>query len=177
MERGNAMDQTVLRPLLFAIVLAACGGHGTGPVSNDVAVDYCGDICARDATCDPTTTETLEACTADCVAEVMGFREDAFVDVASCVAAQACTATTDLCLAECTPTSAHRRWEDRCRARVVECGTDNPEDCTASGPSDAGLLCLLTPAIMDDLTACMDQECTAIDECYTAVLDAAGVDF
>jgi len=172
----RTMYQTVIMSLVAVFGLAACGGHGTGPVSTDVAQDYCRDICEHDATCDPTTTETLEVCTADCVAEVSGFREDAFVDVASCVAAQACDASNDLCLAECTPTNAHERWEARCRTRVVECGTDNPADCITSGPSDAGILCLLTPSVMDDLTACWDQECMAIDACMGAVLDAAGID-
>lgn len=173
------------KAVLLALVVAACGGSNTGPISTETAEGACGDICQHDLACDATSTQTLEQCTADCVGDVAGaYREDAVLAIASCLTELACTADDDACLAECEPTSSHDRYEERCRERGAECGA-TPDQLDGlcevtpmpASSGDDGLLCLLVPAVVDDLRACFDEpDCATLETCFDRVLAAHGVD-
>lgn len=162
--------------VVFA-TMVGCGtdGAGTGPISAANAQAGCEAGCEHDKECDPTSTQTVEACTAECVAGVSGggVREDAFEELSTCVSQQACTASDDACFTACEPTSAHESFEAACRAKLAECGaapTDLDGACeTKPNGDDLGFLCLFTPAVMNELAACMDLACTAIEDCYGTV--------
>ena len=159
------------------VAMVGCGsdGAGTGPITASNAQAGCEAGCQHDKECNPTSTQTVEACTAECVAGVSGggVREDAFEELATCLAQQACTATDDVCFATCEPTSAHDGFEAACRAKLAECGAaaDSVDSACETTPSggDQGFLCLFTPAVMNELAACMDLACTAIEDCYGTV--------
>lgn len=165
------------------VAMVGCGGDGggTGPISSADATAGCRATCEREKTCDPASTQTVEACTADCVADVGGggVRADAFEAVSTCIADQACTASESTCLGECSPTSAHERFEATCRAKLAECGAtganvDSACETTPSGEN--GFLCLFTPQVMNELAACFDLACTGIEACFSTVTTKYGID-
>jgi hypothetical protein len=169
---------------LLVILFAACGGGpGTGPVDQSTAETYCQEDCDHQASCDSTVDVT--ACVNDCVTEVVGvIREDVFADVTDCTTALACGAASDACFDDnCAPTSAHEAYESRCREAFAACdlSTEEIDGACETSPStsasDVGYLCALTPEIMDELSACMDEaDCQAILTCEQNVAEARGID-
>jgi hypothetical protein len=172
--------------LLCGGLLAACGdvgsGPGTGPVDPAVAADGCNRDCQHRIECG--STQTLADCTAQCITDTSWVRADAFEDVIACTSTRACTGSTNDCLSACVPTDAHERFEAQCRATLAACGSadeingfcETTPDPAASG--DVGLLCLATPAIMDELTACLatGTACADANTCIQGVLAAHGID-
>jgi hypothetical protein len=171
--------------LSFA-TLAACGGDspGTGPVSAADAEDGCRAGCQRDFDCDPTSATPVEQCTTSCVAEVSGWvRADAFADITDCIADLACTASEDTCVDQCDPTDAHEAYEAQCREVFAPCSADPADingicETTPSGSGDVGFFCLITPSVMDQLTACIPDgtACQAGIDCIQGVLETNGID-
>ena len=165
------------------LLLAACGdvadGPGTGPVSPTAAAEGCQRQCQHDIDCG--SAQTVQACTDDCVSETMWVRADAFETVIDCLATHACAGDEDECTALCNPTGAPERWEAQCRAVLGGCDIDVNEACeTQPDPSqsgDVGFLCLATPAIMDELTACIPNgtACQAGLTCLQGVFQAHGL--
>jgi len=165
------------------VAMVGCGGDGggTGPISSADATAGCKATCERYKTCDPASTQTVDACTADCVADVGGggVRADAFEAISTCIADQACTATESACLGECSPTAAHESFEATCRAMLPEWGgtganVDSACETTPSGEN--GFLCLFTPQVMNELAACFDLACTGIEACFSTVTTKYGID-
>lgn len=168
----------------MALVLGAMacgGGDSTGPVSMDTAQAGCQADCQHNIDCG--STEPLADCTTDCVGDVTGvIREDVFNDIVDCNTALACGASDDACEALCEPTSAHDRYEAACRAMFATCPdtVDVNELCSVrpTGASDAGFFCYLTPAIVDEFTACLPSggTCSAALSCMSGVAETRGVD-
>lgn len=161
--------------VVFA-TMVGCGGDsgGTGPISAADARAGCEAGCERDNMCDPTSTETVADCTASCVADIGGggVRTDAFDAISACIADLACTASDDVCINECSPTSAHESYETKCRAKATECGAPSADVdglCETTPDAENGFLCLFTPAVMNELAACFDLACTGIDGCFSTV--------
>ena len=176
--------KAILLSVLLAATTAACGddGPGTGPITAADAEPGCRSGCERDAMCDP-EGETVEACTADCVSDVAGWvRADAFESITDCIAALACTASDDACVTTCSPTSAHETYEARCREVFAACGSaeevGNLCETTPTTGGDTGFLCLVTPAIMDEFTACIPAgtDCKTGLACIQAAAGAHGID-
>jgi hypothetical protein len=179
------------RLLTLVLLAAACGdsndpdGPGTGPPTDEQIRDFCDVDCARRVEC--SGIPDLQACVADCVAEVTAvdwIRADALVTVNACAAELTCEQDSDDCLAACTPTAAHDRFEARCLDELAECG-DGPADvmetCTVThiaGVSDSGFWCLWRPEIMDELTACLPVgiACDAAFTCFEQVMARHGFD-
>lgn len=175
---------TKLRWVFLGIVTAAaCGGDaGSGPVSQSTAQEGCQRDCQHEIDCG--STATLAECTASCVADTVGvIRTDAFTDIIDCRTALACDAPSDPCLAECQPTAAHDHWHDQCQTALAACvpAADLAALCsvTPAGTGDAGYLCLVTPAIMDELTACIPTgvACEQAMTCLQNVATAHHLDF
>lgn len=171
----------------FVALVACGGGGGTGPISADEAEGTCRDVCQRDADCGE-LSETVDQCTADCVAEVSTgwLRADAFEAIGACAVDLACGADDDVCLRECSPTSAHERYESQCRTVFASCGTD-PDQLnriceTTPMPGvdgdDLGFFCLVTPAIMEEMLDCIPDgtSCQAGATCIQAVAASHDLD-
>lgn len=168
--------------VLFGCLLFACGsdGPGTGPVDPDDAMAGCMADCQHRASCGSTTP--VAECTTECVNETGWVRADTFADLIDCFGSQACGASQDTCIAMCEPTSAHERYESTCRANLATCGT--PDDVNQfcetqpTGAGDVGFFCLATPAIMDEMTACIPAgvDCKTALACLQGVLEAHGID-
>jgi hypothetical protein len=183
-----------LRLALFTLALftlVACGsdGPGSGPVSQADFNEGCRVDCEHRVECG-TATGTLEECITNCTddyADVSGWlRGDAYVAITECFGGLACSADTSTCLTECQPTDAHERYEAQCRevfAPCVEVPSDLDGFCeTTPMPSeqgdDTGIFCLMTPAIMDQMTACIPDgtTCQAGLTCLQGVLEQVGFD-
>lgn len=167
--------------------LAACGGDpGSGLVSASDAEDGCRRDCEHRLECTPDPQETVESCTDDCVSDVVGWvRADAFEDIIDCSTGLACGVSDDDCLSECDPTDAHEEYEARCRAVFASClDSEELESLCETTPmpgvdaDDIGYFCLITPSIVDELTACLPEAavCETALECLQAVLTANGID-
>lgn len=172
--------------VLAVCLLAACGGDspGTGPVSPADAEAGCSAMCQRDIDCG-NETDPLAVCTADCVADTGDWlRADAFEAITDCIAALACGASDDPCLEECVPTAAHTSYETACRERFAAC-VETPSqldglcEVTPSQASGDGENCLITPAIMSELTDCFaaGADCATMQNCLLAVAETHGLDF
>ncbi len=170
--------------LSFA-TLAACGGDpGSGAISAADAEDGCRRNCEHSQECNPDPQTTVQACTAECVADVSGWvRADAFEAITDCATGLACNASEDVCLTECVPTDAHDAYEARCRAVFAACldpGELNGicETTPVPGGDDAGFFCLITPSIVDQMTACLPEAavCGTAIECIQRVLETNGID-
>ena len=171
--------------LVCGCLLAACGGDsggpGTGPVDPADAADGCRRNCEHRIACG--SMQVLEECTQSCVDDTGSFRADAFEAIIDCTTALACGVSDDSCLTECVPTAAHERYEAQCRATFTPCGTAEEVDrlcetTPAPASGDAGILCVIIPAIMDELTACMapGTACGAALDCIDGVVTAHGID-
>ena len=177
--------RTILFVFAFA-TLAACGGDpGSGPLSAGDAEDGCRRDCQHRLDCTPDPQTTVEACTSDCVADVAGWvRADAFEAVIDCTTDLACGVSDDTCLTECAPTDAHDAYEARCRAVFAAClepaELDGICETTPMPSADdgVGVFCLITPSIVDELTACLPEGavCGTAIECLQTVLETHGID-
>jgi hypothetical protein len=167
---------------------AACGGDdddgtgpGTGPVTPAQAEAGCGSDCEHSHGCDATVD--VAACTADCVSDVTAgwFRADAFDAIVACRTGLACGADDDACLEACRPTLSHDAYEAQCREVFAGCGTqaqiDSVCEVTPSAVTGNGVFCLITPSIIDEMTACIPDGtgCSGV-ECIAAVAEAHGID-
>lgn len=178
---------TLLLSLLstLSLTLAACGGDslGSDAVTAAQAEDPCRTGCEHEAECSDDPAYDLEGCVDDCVADTSGWvRGDALEALADCVADQACDASESSCQSSCEPLAEHDAYETACRATFADC-LDAEElegvcSVTPSGTSDAGMFCLVAPAIIEEMTACFDDgaACGVALECLQGVLEAHGVD-
>ncbi len=174
MKNSGLLSKLGMVAVFAALVGCGTDGPGTGPISAADAMAGCEAGCERDMMCDPTSTETVAACTADCVAGVGGggIRADVFEVITDCTAALACTADEDICLNECSPTSAHESYETACRAKLAECGgmaADVDGACETTPGVDKGFLCVFTPAVMAELEDCFALDCAGLDACFNTV--------
>jgi hypothetical protein len=180
--------QTGLALSLALFGLVACGGGpGSGPVSADDFREGCRIDCQHDFDCGD-TTETVDACTERCFAdfpEAGWLRGDAFVAISECFAELSCTADDDSCFTECSPTGAHDRWESQCREVFAPCITEPAQldgICEVTPmpniDDEVGFFCLFTPAIMDELTACIPDgtACEPGISCVQAALERHNID-
>jgi hypothetical protein len=183
----STLAWSIVSVSLAVTLAAACGGGpGTAAVTPSDAEDYCRRSCQHDVTCDPNSTQTVEQCTTDCVGELAGWaRADALDAFTSCIAALECTASDDTCTrTSCSPTATHDQYETRCRELFGACGvTDLDALCetdpaTVDGGGDAGLVCYIAPAIVEELIACMGPQanCDSALSCMLAVFDSHGID-
>ncbi|MBK9032951.1 MAG: hypothetical protein IPL61_17040 [Myxococcales bacterium] len=169
--------------LLVGAVLAGCGDGGdpTDPVDADTAHAGCTTLCQQRADC--AGTELSASCVSECETSVAGvIRSDVFDPVTACFATLACGTDGDVCQV-CTPTEAHVRFEAACRAVYGACltGIDLEDRClVVPGPTTEGgfAKCAITPAIIDELTACVPAgaTCEAADACRLAVVRAHNLD-
>ncbi|MCA9676311.1 MAG: hypothetical protein KC464_14835 [Myxococcales bacterium] len=165
--------------------LAACGGPGSDAVTAAEAEAPCRTGCAHQDACNPDGTESVDACVADCVDTFAGWmREDALTELADCAAATACDASDDACLLACEPTSAHVAYEARCRAVLGGCldATELAVRCEVTpmpSPADAGFLCYVAPAIIEEMTACFGDgaACTDAAACLDEIVGRHGIAF
>jgi len=182
----TAMQLSMLRSCGAAAILTlaiACGGDDAGLEPFDTATrdGLCQADCERLVACQPDRTQA--ECMASCQAELgTWLRTDVAVDVFTCRSQLACGASDDACVT-CSPTDAHRRYEAACRANLAACDVNLEAMCevdlntVVSG--DAGLICIVTPTVVDELTACIPAgvDCTTATTCIEAALDRAGVGF
>lgn len=167
---------------LFTL-LAACGGDDAGPEPLDTATRdrLCQADCDRLVACEP--DRVLAECIASCQGDLAGWvRTDVALDVFDCRAALACGASDDACVT-CSPTDAHQRFETACRANLATCDVNPDSFCavtiTAATQGDAGLVCIITPDVVDELTACIPDgvTCAAATTCLQGVFTQHGIDF
>lgn len=171
---------------MLVIVVGCGGGAGTGPLTADEAEGVCTRICERDIECGD-TSQTLEMCTASCVADVSGgwLRADAFEAIGECSVALACGADDDVCLRECAPTATHEEYEAQCRSALAAC-VANPSELdliceTTPMPGvdgdDLGYYCLVTPSVLEEMIGCIPDgvACAAGASCLQAVLERHGL--
>ncbi|MEZ4398993.1 MAG: hypothetical protein R3B06_03195 [Kofleriaceae bacterium] len=171
--------RTLTRTVSLTLLLAACGGDDTGPVSMADAEAGCRAVCQHELDCG--SAVVVDSCTASCVANVTGVvRADVFTDATSCRTALACGAADTSCRT-CTPTASHTAFEARCRALYDTClpPAQAASVCSVelNPDSTVGGLCALTPAIMDELTACLPDgtTCATATTCLQNVLRAYGI--
>ena len=78
------------------------------------------------------------------------------------------------------PTAAHEAYEARCRPKAAECfGDATTVDALCETTPRTALatpLCLFTPADMNDLAACFDGPCSALETCFRTVEAQYNVD-
>lgn len=184
----GAMQLSMLRTCGATAILTlavACGGDSAGPEPLDPATrdDLCQADCARLIGCENPPTQTPAECVAGCQNDLGAWvRTDVAVDVFDCRSHLACGANDDACVT-CSPTDAHRRFETACRANLATCDVDLDSMCLVTiNPAvsgDAGLVCILTPTIVDELTACIPTgvDCTTGLTCIDTVFANHGVNF
>lgn len=169
--------------VLVGAVLAGCGDDGdpTDPISPSIARTGCTTLCQHRADC--AGTALSPDCVDECVLGTAGvIRRDVFDPVNACYEALACGADGEVCRV-CTPTEAHVRFEAACRAVYGACltGIDLEDKCLVTpGPTTEGgfAKCAITPAIIDELTACTPSgaTCEAADACRLTVVRAHNLD-
>ena len=170
----------------FAVVLVmvvACGGGagaGSDALTEAEARPLCEAACTHDVE-DCGDDQSIAECTAQCQAEfAMGwFRGDAATAVLRCYATLACDAVEDACFAAVEPLAIHREWETACRRELAGCTSDLDGTCGVEPgqDSDVGFYRYFTPALMEDLIACLNEATPCIDElaCIRTQLMAHGV--
>jgi hypothetical protein len=173
---------TLLSLLLPITFTAACGDPDSGPITAAAAEAPCRTLCERDLACSDDGPD-VDACTAGCVDDIAGWaRTDAVEGYADCVADASCSDEEWLdCLLGCEPLDAHAAYEAGCREALAGCRDPENIDelCEVTpGPANGGLLCLITPEVVDEMTACFDggPACEAAIDCVDEVIAAAGID-
>lgn len=182
---------------LFALstLLAACGGDddgggvGSGPVTQEQYTEGCRIDCEHRVECGD-TTDPLQTCIDNCAAdypEVAGWlRADATVAITQCFGELDCAANDNQCMAECIPTAAHAAYEAQCREVFGPCGASPDEldgmcettPMPTENSDDTGIFCLMTPAVMNQMLACIPDgtACQAGLTCLEGVLNSVGFD-
>ena len=182
------MQLSLIRSCGAAAILTlavAWGGDAAGPEPLDATTRdrLCQVDCEHKLGCETPPTETLAECVASCQGDLGGWvRTDVAVDVFDCRAQLACGANDDACVS-CSPTDAHQRYETACRANLATCDVNLDALCevtlSPTGSGDAGLVCIITPAIVDELTACIPTgvDCATATTCLQGVFARNGIDF
>lgn len=165
--------------------LAACGGDdaGPGPLATSTRDQLCQSDCERLVACEQPPTRTVAECVASCQREIGAWlRTDVALDLFACRDQLACGASDDACVV-CTPTDAHARYEAACRANLATCDVDLDGYCEVSlvpsAPGDTGLICVITPEVIDQMTACLPAglDCATATACLDDVFARNGVPF
>ena len=129
------------------------------------------------------------ACESECFAEGQTastwMRADGVLAVVECQSELPCQSEElESCFGACQPTASHTRFEAACRQTMAPCW--DPEqlnnNCSVrhiEGVSDSGFICLVLPAIMDEMTACMNDSasCDAANICVQDVFDRHMINF
>lgn len=182
------MNLSLLRSCGVAALLTsavACGSDGAGPGPLDATTrdEICQADCERKLGCEAPPTQTLAECVASCQGDLGAWvRTDVALDVFDCRAQLACGASDDACVT-CSPTDAHQRFETACRANLATCDVNIDSFCavsiTPTTQGDAGLVCIITPSVVDELTACIPTgvDCATATTCLQGVFQRNGVDF
>lgn len=189
--------RTSLLTALALTTLVACfgggdddvDGPGTGPLTDDDIRAVCQISCEKQVRCGITTDQAT--CENDCFADsqtssVDWMRADGVLAVVECQADLACDAegpTVEACFGACTATTSHTRFETECRQTMAACWDPQQlnSNCSTShieGVSDSGLMCLVLPSIMDEMTACMTDSpsCDAALTCVQGVFERHMID-
>lgn len=188
--------RTSLLIALSLCVLVACFGGGdddvagpdAGPLTDDDIRAVCEISCEKQVRCGNTTDQA--ACENQCFTEGQSagdwMRADGVLAVVQCQADLACDAGDELeaCFGACEPTSAHTRFESACQEAMAGCWepAELAANCTThhiDGVSDSGLMCLVLPSIMDEMTACMTDSasCDAALTCTQGVFERHMINF
>jgi hypothetical protein len=170
---------------LLVLLLLATGcdggtdGAGTGLLTADEARPYCEASCDAEIECGSLTTR--EECVGDCLGSITFVRADVYVAAGSCDVA--CSERDDTCFSTIEPLAEHLAFEEACRAKLATCEvsvTDIDETCETSWSAfddDIGLWRLITPALMAEFQACLDEVCLSVSTCFESVAELHGIDF
>lgn len=183
------MMQRMLGPIALALALSlgtlACGGNvaqgeggaggtsgGTGggaTQSKATLKSYCEGKVAREQKCDPANAGTVEDCLVDADSTCLfsGFRVDVRDAVVSCLNDRACNTGDDPCYYEpglANPAAGQAEFISACQAKLASCnGSFGDDICSAT---------TLTAAGYTQLTACLDEACSAVGDCLDAAVAA-----
>jgi hypothetical protein len=149
----------------------------TGIASAETAQSACERGCAYDVDCNGAD---LDECVAECVADAEGWiRQDALEAFQGCVAKLTCDDDPDDCGAYVKPLDVHRDFETKCNAQLAACDMPDQLDCAVDfDPEDAdvGAVRFATPAIVQELSACLDAaDCDTRTSCMLDVYQAYGI--
>lgn len=169
------------------VLAAACGGgsgggFGPGPLTEAQADELCRSNCQHDIDCG--SDQSLEACVASCVGDVVGWaRADASQAILECATALACDLSDDACFAEVQPLPIHEEWEVACRSNLTECvdPTEVERLCEVTPNLQAesvGFVSLIIAPIVEEMIGCTaESACQARLDCLQAVFATHGIAF
>ncbi|MBX3160043.1 MAG: hypothetical protein KF773_29005 [Deltaproteobacteria bacterium] len=168
-------------PLLYFTALFVTGGcddkitTGTGSLAETRSA--CAQGCAWESDCN---LADFDLCVDQCVEDAAGWeRQDALAAENACIARLSCDEDPDDCGAYVEPLPEHLAFAQKCTAAIAACGAEDDVDCSVTfdpDDPDAGLVRYMTPAVVAQLSACLDAaDCTDVVDCIDDVYDAYGL--
>ncbi len=161
------------RASVVIVLLMGCGGDDGGsgdpsgePIPADEGASLCGAFAAHADECG--WGGNVNGFDWNCGDATIVWRGDAFRSFVDCASGLACDGAGASCYTAAVdavdPLDVHAAYSSRCNSRLDECPELATIDCRSSAFE------LYTNAIVEELTACFDEECTAIEDCLSGVL-------
>jgi hypothetical protein len=149
------------------VIQTSCGGDSTSAanqMTREELTQVCDGIAYHWAACDSCLSTTHEGCVEECIDYLEHRRADGIREVAPCLETLGCYEFLIVCWDGIEPIGVHDDWSDACFART-DCGFDD-------GDCNVDRIRTYAANVTDQLSACFDEDCAAVQDCLDAVFDA-----